>query len=129
MAAPTYQLGSINLNNQTTYSVDKQGVNLGAKQRYYEDAPSYSGGVVQVNVRDNGYSPMTIPLWVQGASVADLESLIDAIRTETAKSTNTLTVEGVTFGVGVCNDPDYERDQQYYQQFRAYVTLTLSRTS
>jgi hypothetical protein len=130
MAAPTVNLGSINLNNGTTHKIDPSGMNLGQRQTEWDEEVSYAGGSnVQVNVRRGKLILVTIPLTITGSSVANLKVLLDALWVEVDKATNTLTLDGESYSIVYSTRPDIiERDSEYENVFRAHFTLTLTRT-
>jgi len=125
---------SINLNNQSTHFVGESGFNYGGPQTTWDEAISYSGGAsTQVNVQRKHLIPVTIPMWVVGSSVSNLNTLLSTLWTLVDTCTNaapgTLQVASETaMNIVYSTRPeDLERNTVYELQFRAYFTLVLMR--
>jgi len=132
---------NIDLNNQATptgYFVDAEGFlpggYLAAGWRVtWDEVPSYAGGVAQVNVQKKNLIPVTIPMWVQSNSVANLNtalaSLWTLVDTCTYADPGTLQIASETsMNIVTSNLPeDIQRDSTYELLFRASFTLVLMR--
>lgn len=124
-------LGSLNLNNGTSYFVQNEGVNLGQPQTTWDEVMTYSASVnTQVNVHaKKALIPIQIPMMVKGTSVSDLLSKLSALWVEVDKASNTLTWDSESFSIVYSSRPEtIERDQLFQLNFTARFTLTLMRT-
>jgi len=124
-------LGAINLNDRVNYFVEREGMNLGQRQTTWEEVPSYVASQVdlQVNVRRSSFVTVVIPMWVQGTSVSDLNSHLNALWSEVDKASNRLTVDDEVFNIVYSTRPEtLERDNTYELGYRAYFTLVLMRS-
>jgi len=124
-------LGNMELNDQVNYFVDGTGVSTGQRQTVWEEAPSYASSVAnaQVNVHHSGLVPVTIPMRVKGADLADLDTKLLDLWTEVDKQTNTLTI-GIDESYNIVRSSrpvTIERDPLYQLGFHAYFTLVLMR--
>ena len=127
---------NIDLNNQaspTGYFVDAEGFLPGQPKTTWDEAPNYSGGVGQVNIVTKNLVPVTIPMWVQSNSVANLNSALSSlwalVQACTWASPGTLQIASETSLTIVTSTlpEDIQRDSAYELQFRAYFTLVLTR--
>ena len=125
---------TINLNNQTTHFVGGDGFNLGQPQTTWDEAVNYSGGAAaQVAVQRKHLVPVTIPMWVVGSSVSNLNTLLSTLWTMvdacTTASPGTLQVASETaMNIVYSSRPeDLLRDNRYEMQYRAFFTLVLMR--
>jgi hypothetical protein len=122
-------LGSLNINNGSTYFVLNKGVNLGTNQTTFDEVPNYSGAAnAQTNVQRGHLIKMTIPMMVKGTSVSNLLSNLNSLWTEVDKATNTLTWDSESFTIVYSSRPEtIERDEFFQLGFQARFTLELMR--
>lgn len=125
---------SIDLNNQTTYFVDKEGFIPGPPARItWDEAPNYAGGVGQVNIQTKNLIAVPIPMWVKSTSVANLNTALSSLWTLvqacTWASPGTLQVASETAMTIVTSDlpQDLQRDSEYELLYWARFTLVLTR--
>lgn len=122
-------LGSLNINDGTNYFVDAENVNMGQKQKTWDEVPSYAGTAnAQVNISTTSLVPVTIPMRVKGSSASDLNTKLSALWTEVDKSTNTLTFQSDSaYSIVHSTRPDTVL-RTHVGQFWAEFTLVLMRT-
>lgn len=127
--ANRFILGSLDLNNQLTYFVDNEGVNLGQPQTTWDEVPSYAASAnAQVNVSRRGLIPVTLPMRVVGTSASDLRANLAALWNEVDKVSNTLIVGDETYDIVISSRPaTIERDPLYVLGHTARFTLQLYR--
>lgn len=127
---------NIDLNNQaspTGYFVDAEGFLPSQPKTTWDEAPNYAGGVGQVNIVTKNLVPVTIPMWVQSNSVANLNTALSSlwtlVQTCTFADPGTLQIASETaLTIVTSNLPeDIQRDSVYELSFRAYFTLVLTR--
>jgi len=127
---------SIDLNNQATptgYFIEAEGFIPSLAKTTWEEMPNYSGGVGQVNVVTKNLVPVTIPMFVQSNSVANLNTALSSlwtlVQTCTYADPGTLQIasEAAMTIVTSTLPEDLERDTTYELQYRAYFTLILTR--
>ncbi len=102
MSDISYYLGSINLNDGMHFFVDRDGVNLGQKQKTWSSRKRATDGAeVQYNVQTGGLIPCVIPMWIEADDDGELQYLEESLWTEVDKSTNTL----LAFHPNMCDQP------------------------
>jgi hypothetical protein len=125
----TLALGALDLNDEVNYFVDNEGLNLGNKQRVWDEVPSYAGGAnVQINVTEANLVPVTIPMRVHGVSVSDLNTKLETLWQEVDRESNTLNIGSESYNIVVSTRPDtIERNAEYQLGYDARFTLVLMR--
>ena len=128
MSIPVIQLGAINLNDQANYFVLMDGFDLGQMQTSWDEQVNYSGAAnVQTNIVRTSLLPVTIPMYIQGSSTANVNALLAALWVEVDKASNTLTVDGTGYNVVYSTRPAIIRDSLFWQQNLAQFILVLMR--
>lgn len=126
---------SIDLNNQATptgYFIEDEGFLPGLAKTTWDEAPNYASGMGQVNVITKNLVPVTIPMFVQSNSVANLNTALGnlwtLVQTCTYADPGSLQIASETAKVIVTSNlpEDLERTSIYELSFRAYFTLVLT---
>ena len=128
---PTLTLDGLNLNSGTTYTL-MPGIDFGAQVKTFEEYRSYTGAVTQANVNTGHYIPVSIPLMVQGSSLATLDAAVQAINAKidtcSAAATKALVWNGTdTYQIASSQRVAYTLDQQAGIAFRVFIVVALNR--
>jgi len=119
-------LDTLDLNDGTSYYL-LPGFDPGAPVLDFDQHLGFDGSVVQVNVNEAALVSMTVPLRIEGASLADLDSKVAALNTKIAACPLTLThgPAGATTAYSVVRSPrvSYARDRATLATLAAFVTF------
>jgi len=129
MAVPVCTLDGLNLqaNGYTIMS----GIDVGVRLKTWDEQRSYAGGVTQTNVSEAYIIQMTLPLEVQGSSLADLNTKVQAVNTKidscSSASPKSLVFDGTTYQIVSTPRVGYVIDLAAEVGFRAAINLVLNR--
>lgn len=130
MAAPTCTFDSLNLNDGTTYTV-MPGTVIGGKQKSWDEYQGLDGSVTAVNVSQAYYIEVTIPLRIQGTSLADLITKIAAVNTKVdgclPATAKTLAFNGTNYTISLGKHIQWSIGQREANAFYTICDLKLWR--
>lgn len=130
MAFPTLTLDGLNLNDGTVYTL-MSGMELGARQKTWDELRSYTGAVTQANVSEAYYIPAHCGIRVQGSSAADLDVKVKAINTKidgfTAAAGKSFVYDGTTYVCGASARVAYALGARELLKFWTVVDLVMNR--
>ena len=130
MAVPTLTFDGLNLNDGSAYTV-LPGVELGARQKTYDEYRSFTGAVAQVNVSEAHLIEVKLPILVQGSSVADLDAKVQTINAKidgcTAAATKALVYGGTTYQIAASPRVAYAINQNEQLAFWTKLAVVLNR--
>lgn len=130
MAAPTFTLDGLNLNDGTSYTL-LPNVELGARVKTWDEQRSYAGGVAQTDVSEAYLVPATFSILVQGTSEENLATKVGAINTKldgmTASAGKSFVYNGTTYVCGASPRVAYVIGQREQNTFATVITLSLNR--
>ena len=130
MAVPTLTFDGLNLNDGSAYTV-LPGVELGARQKTFDEYRSFTGAVTQANVSEAHLIEVKLPMLVQGSSVADLDAKVQAINAIidlcTPASPRTLAYAGTNFSIHASPRVAYTINQNEQLAFWTKLAVVLNR--
>ena len=131
MARTVFIFDGLNLNDGGVYHYIP-GVELGARQKTWDEYLGFGGMVRQVNVSEAGTVPMKFPMRVQGTSLADLNAKVQAINAKidgcSSDVPRALVFAGMTYAITTSPRVAYVFDEVVCSCFSALIDLVLNRS-
>lgn len=121
MARTVLTYGGLNLNDGTNYFL-LPGFDPGAEELSYDEIIGLNGGVIQTNVTEAHFITMTVPLRIQGSSLSDLDSKVQALNAKIAAGPQTLVYGSTSYDCARSQRVSYAHGE-YGGVFVAFVTF------
>lgn len=129
--AVTLTYGGLDLNDGTTYTL-LEGFDPGERIKTWDEMRSYSGTAAQYNVTEANLIPVSVPLRIQGTSLATLAAAIAAINALIDAGAQSLVYNNgggsVTYSCAHSPRLGAPQDGRYQVKFAVETVLTLYRT-